>query len=198
MIQGGQGRALRPPPRANAFRFPLVAPGSYGHLGRLSRHSIQAHDAPCGKTAESVQLPKITPHEAEQGGAPVRLNMKENDSVFGDIIYAYTRKQAIADGVLVDLSTLDPIARAFKYHVACTSTVWAIIEDANTRAHQDINGIAHDIATMAFFAIRCAKPGSQLVKFKVSIAGRTHDLKLHIGPGDDAEPVMTLMLPNED
>lgn len=120
-----------------------------------------------------------------------------SDSIFGEPIYSYSRAQAIADGVLVDLSQLDPIRRAFKYPVACTDTVWGIIETATKEAHQDLNGIAHDIATMAYLAIRL-NAGVDTLRFKVSIAGKTHLLKLHIGPGDTPEPVMTLMLPNED
>jgi hypothetical protein len=120
-----------------------------------------------------------------------------SDSIFGETIYSYSRKQAIEDGVLVDLTQLDPIAQAFKYHMACTDTVWRIIEDANTQSHQDLNGIAHDIATMAHFAIRLSK-GGDTVNFKVSIAGRTHAFKLHMGPGDEGEPVVTLMMPKED
>jgi hypothetical protein len=119
------------------------------------------------------------------------------DSMFGETVYSYSRKQAIEDGVLVDLTQIDPIRRAFKYHVACTDTVWNIIEATTKLAHQDLNGIGHDIATMALFAIRLSK-GGDTIKFKVSIAGTTHVFKLHIGPGDTAAPVITLMLPNED
>jgi hypothetical protein len=120
-----------------------------------------------------------------------------SDSNFGEAIYSYTRAQAIQDGVLVDLCQLDPIRRAFKYPVACTDTVWGIIEAATKQPHQDLDGIAHDIATMALLSIRISK-GGDTVRFKVSIAGETHTLKLHIGPGDTMSPVMTLMLPSED
>lgn len=34
-----------------------------------------------------------------------------------------------------------------------------------------------------------------LVRLGVIVAGRTHDLKLHIAPGDTAAPALTLMLP---
>ena len=123
--------------------------------------------------------------------------MKEHDSIFGDAIYSYSRRQAIADGVLVDLCKIVPFRRAFKYHVACTSAVWDIIEAAITKEHQDLSGIAHDICTMALLTIQLATDPS-LIRFKVSIAGNTHTFKLHIGPGDEAEPVLTLMFPNED
>jgi hypothetical protein len=80
--------------------------------------------------------------------------------------------------------------------VACTDTVWGIIEAATQQAHHDLNGIAHDIATMAYLAIRLSD-GGDTVNFNVGIAGKPHVLKTHIGPGDTPEPVMTIMLPNE-
>jgi hypothetical protein len=120
-----------------------------------------------------------------------------SDSIYGEPIYSYSRAQALEDGVLVDLCQLDPIRLAFKYPVACTDTVWSIIEAATHEAHQDLNGISHDIATMAHLAIHLSS-GGDTVRFKVSIAGETHTLKLHIGPGDTLDPVITLMLPSED
>jgi hypothetical protein len=121
-----------------------------------------------------------------------------SNNPFGEVVYSYSRKQAIEDGVLVDLTQIETIRRAFKYHVACTDTVWAIIEAATKQSGQDLDGIGHDIATMAILTIRGHRGPCDLVLFKVAIAGRTHTLKLHIGPGDTPEPVMTLMLPNED
>jgi hypothetical protein len=120
-----------------------------------------------------------------------------NENPFGETIYSYTRAQAIEDGVLVDLSQVDSIKEHWKLPVACTSTVWATIEEALKRVDQDVSGICHDISTMAKLSLRGAAKSDQ-INFKVIIAGRTHELKLHIGPGDTAAPVLTLMLPNED
>ena len=50
------------------------------------------------------------------------------DGLFGDLIFSYTRKQAIEDGVLVDLTSKFPKdTRLFKYPVACTSAIWSIV-----------------------------------------------------------------------
>ncbi len=119
------------------------------------------------------------------------------ENPFGDTIYSYSRAQAIADGVLVDLSHVDSIRQHWKYPFACTSTVWAIIDQALEIPGQDIAGICHDLATMAKLAI----PGSEnreQIMFEVIITGTMHRLKLHIGPGDTHAPVLTLMLPYED
>ena len=118
---------------------------------------------------------------------------------FGDVIYSYTRKQAIEDGVLVDLTGISgAIRQVWKHHLACTDTVWAIIEAASAQRGQDLEGILDDIAMMAMVTARTQNERSDKVLFRVIIAGTTHSLKLHVGPGDTAEPVLTLMLPNED
>ncbi len=118
---------------------------------------------------------------------------------FGDVIYSYSRKQAIDDGVLVDLTAISgAIRQIWKHHMACTDTVWAIIETATEQPGQDLEGILHDIAFIAMVKARTQGDQRDTVRFQVIIAGKTHSLKLIIGPGDTAEPVLTLMLPNED
>lgn len=119
------------------------------------------------------------------------------DNPFGETIYSYSRAQAIEDGVLVDLSQADSIRQHWKYPFACTAAVWAIIEGALQQPGQDVSGICHDISTMAKHAIRNAR-NPELIRFSAFIAGQTHRLKLHVGPGDTPDPVLTLMLPNED
>jgi len=119
------------------------------------------------------------------------------DNPFGEVVYSYSRKQAIEDGVLVDLSEVDSIKQHWKHPFACTSSVWAIIETALQQPGQDVSGICHDFSTMAKLAIRTKRDADQ-TRFRVIIATRTHELKLHIGPGDTPAPVLTLMLPNED
>jgi hypothetical protein len=120
-----------------------------------------------------------------------------NENPFGEVIYSYSRTQAIEDGVLVDLSAVDSIRQHWKHPFACTSAVWTIIEDALQHPGQDVSGICHDVSTMAKLAIRDARE-AELIRFEVIIAGKTHAMKLHIGPGDTARPVLTLMLPYED
>ena len=119
------------------------------------------------------------------------------ENPFGETIYSYSRSQAIEDGVLVDLSQADSIRQHWKHPFACTSAVWTIIEEALQHPGQDVSGICHDISTMAKLAIRSVRETEQ-IRFTVIITGKMHALKLHIGPGDTAAPVLTLMLPYED
>lgn len=121
-----------------------------------------------------------------------------NDSVFGNVIYSYTRAQAIEDGVLVDLSRLPVIRIFWTQHFACTDTVWNVIE-RGVEAGGDRDGILQDICWGARCVLSKTKPKqTNLIRFTVTVGGRTHDLKLHCGPGDTPEPVLTLMLAHED
>ena len=120
-----------------------------------------------------------------------------NEHPLGETIYSYSRAQAIEDGVLIDLNHVDSIRQHWKHPFACTSAVWSILEEALQQAGQDVGGIFHDISTMAKLAIQDAREAQQVL-FTVIIGRRTHFLKLHIGPGDTAAPVLTLMLPYED
>ena len=126
-----------------------------------------------------------------------RREIMYDEHPFGETIYSYSRNQAIEDGVLVDLSHVDSIRQHWKHPFACTSAVWSIIEEALDHAGQDLAGICHDISTMAKLAVQDAREAQQ-ISFTVIITLRTHALKLHIGPGDTAAPVLTLMLPYED
>ncbi|MDH5181131.1 MAG: hypothetical protein OEZ39_14155 [Gammaproteobacteria bacterium] len=137
-------------------------------------------------------------------------NQKRKDAdLFGEIIYSYTRAQAIEDGMLVDVS--DTACEAgFLWPVAVTSAVWddcvAWSKDDNKRkeVYQDEAGRLWDVIWMAFDAIRRSSGGTQLVYqlYRVprngkGIKARLTTLKLVIGPGDDGEPVVTIMLPQE-
>lgn len=114
----------------------------------------------------------------------------DNDP-FGDVIYSYTRKQAINDGVLVDLSNYETAKHHWKFPLACTDTLWQTIESILRQEDgQDINGVLHDISTMAKLQIRGADT-SDVVLFDVKLGKETHKLKLHMGPGDtEVDPVV--------
>jgi hypothetical protein len=120
-----------------------------------------------------------------------------SENVFGDMIYSYSRAQAIADGVLVDLSQVDSVKQHWQYPFACTDTVWFIIVRALKQPGQDVSGICHDICTSAKLALQ-DDANSERVVFPVMIGAQTHELKLHCGPGDTPAPVLTLMLRYED
>jgi len=127
-----------------------------------------------------------------------------------NIISSYSRADAIEDGVLIDamIGDFESVSRQhYKYPVAMTAGVFAIIEKAvNTKKYcNDYAGIWHDILHMA-------KQGRDIAggtgKEIVVYIQRFHNNPFHAqnketfhilcGPGDNAEPVLTVMLPNED
>jgi len=133
--------------------------------------------------------------------------MKEKN-VFEDmpVIFSYTRAQAIDDGVLVDLTEWAE-ETGFKIPVACTATVWQryiVPPEATQGFGQSERGRAHDLLWMLFNAIRSDashNPDRLLFKLIFLQAPRKQEtvtLKAICGPGDHGEPVMTVMLPNED
>jgi len=121
------------------------------------------------------------------------------------LIYSYSRKQAIEDGVLIDLSTW---ARetGFTIPVACTAAVWnqyVVPTESSRAAGQSERGRAHDLLWMLYLAIKKQPGAADLLMYEViflNAAGKqeTVTLKAMCGPGDHAEPVITVMLPNED
>lgn len=130
--------------------------------------------------------------------------MQEGLFTDADVISVYTRAQAIEDGVLADLSALAPdvCRQHYKYNVACTATVWAIIERAieNPRWCNDINGVVHDILGMSRCHARVLDESTRLFQVIIKGVGKKSlfTFKIVCGPGDDAEPVLTIMLPEED
>ncbi len=122
-----------------------------------------------------------------------------------NVIYAYTRAQAIADGVLVDVSKLAKEA-GFKLPVAVTCGVWAeCVAVPKGVLCQDETGRLWDVLMMLHHAIATSKRDGDRIDFAVHVRNDNEErtpplvsLYALCGPGDDAEPVVTVMLPHED
>jgi len=143
-----------------------------------------------------------------QTNAPQTARQHPAAELFGEPIYAYSRRQAIEDGVLVDLmqDELAPLVREAGIRFPIAMTV-AAFETAvapigrDLPAGQDLNGRLWDV----LWILRCAIQrgnASDRVHFQVRVwNGRRHQLvKLWslVGPGDNADPVITIMLEGED
>jgi len=129
---------------------------------------------------------------------------------FGEVISTYTRAQAIADGVLVDAGPMAKEA-GYRWPVALTAAAWRdCVEwtDADNAAqvHQDPSGRLWDVLFMGAYAIRTHRSGGDRLNFSLDRVPRDGcstepqqvTLKLIVGPGDDGEPVITVLLPRED
>lgn len=134
------------------------------------------------------------------------LAAQRNNDPFADceVISIYTRKQAIDDGVLVDVS-LQARELGFKYPVAVNNTVWESCvswDNDHEKSIQDESGRLYDVLWMASLSARRTK-GSQVIFDVYRVAkGQSSptpvSLKSICGPGDHGEPVITIMRPWED
>jgi hypothetical protein len=130
------------------------------------------------------------------------------DQPFGPIVYSYSRAQAIEDGVLIDLTAAArPIG--FKTSVVCTAEVWSHVtvpDAAKEGEGQTEAARLGDLLRLLACAIvsRPTKPEDPTrIDFKcrfVVAPGKSEDVDFYAlcGPGDDAEPVITIMMPWED
>lgn len=129
------------------------------------------------------------------------MNERDSSGFWDDaeIISSYSRAQAIEDGVLVDVTTASREA-GFTVPVAVTAAVWCELEptEAETSQGQSAIGRLWDVLNI----LRARAGDTDMILFDVLVARDDKDerlrLKAVIGPGDDAAPVITIMLPSED
>jgi hypothetical protein len=120
-----------------------------------------------------------------------------------DLIHRYTRTDALHDGVLIDVSEMAREA-GIRWPVALTAAAWAkCVAVLSGVACQDEAGRLWDVAWMLACAIR--RGSGAEVRFGVHVRNDNRDrtpplvrLKALCGPGDDGEPCITVMLPEED
>lgn len=121
-----------------------------------------------------------------------------------NLIYSYTRTQAIEDGVLIDV-TEEAKPYGFKVPVAVTDNLYyrylSVVPEELESEGQSTTGRLHDVLTLAMIAAK-RTIHTDRVSFKVDFLmapGRTETVQViaHIGPGDTPEPVVTIMLPED-
>ena len=111
---------------------------------------------------------------------------------------------ALRDGVLIDVSTVAREA-GLRYPVALTCAAWARCVAVPPGVEcQDEAGRLWDVLWLLACAIRGGNAGPE-VRFAVHVRNDNRDrtpplvrLKAVCVPGDDGEPVVTVMLPDED
>lgn len=128
-----------------------------------------------------------------------------------EIIHAYTRENALADGNLVDVSEMAREA-GFKFKTALTRNAyedcveWSDEDNERKGTCQDVPGRLWDVLYMARVAARTTSDNSDRVRFqlyRVPRQGTGHKARLVTleavcGPGDAGEPVITIQQPGED
>ena len=124
---------------------------------------------------------------------------------FGDVIYSYSRAQAIADGVQVEVTKTAQEA-GIRFPVFLTRTVYdAYVTVPRNVSGQDEAGRLWDIVWMLRFAIQRARAGVERLPFALYVRNDDKAAKLVkliavAGPVDidDPKPSITVMMPDED
>jgi hypothetical protein len=130
---------------------------------------------------------------------------QDRENFFGGIIYAYTRAQAVADGVQVEVSKVAAEA-GIRFPMFLTRTVYdAYVAVPPGVTAQDEAGRLWDLVWMTRFAIIRAKPGTDRVPVALYVRNDNRRAKLvkliaTCGPLDidDPAPAITVMMPDED
>lgn len=149
-------------------------------------------------------VPEPTPEK--QVDAPIIPALGEGVSLLGEVISAYTRRQALSDGVLVDVTETAREA-GFRVPMALTRAVWAkyVAVPEGVEA-QDEAGRLWDVVWMCRYgAGRAENRAASDVLFHLHVRNDNREgepplvtLKAVCGPDDDGRPCVTVMLPDED
>ena len=132
------------------------------------------------------------------------MNTNHTDSPFGPVIYAYTRSQAVADGVQVE-DTKTAKEAGISFPVFLTRTVFdAYVAVPPDVQGQDEAGRLWDVCWMLRFAILRSRGGNRV---PVALYVRNDNTRAKLvkliaqcGPldMDDPQPAITVSMPDED
>jgi len=117
-----------------------------------------------------------------------------------EVVSTYTRAQAIEDGTLVDVTSVAKEA-GITFPVALTRAVWdCYVEVPAGVSCQDEAWRLWDILWMFR---QSARHGSNPLLYRLYVRNDNRrpklvTLKAICGPGDDGEPVITILLPEEN
>lgn len=126
--------------------------------------------------------------------------------IFGEPISVYTRAQAIEDGFLMDVSETAREA-GVRFPVALSEAVVAMVQPNEFALSwgQSFKGRLWDVIWMMRCAMRRASESRATFRVILRNNRRSENhpdnlktLVAHCGPGDDGEPVITIMTPDED
>lgn len=122
-----------------------------------------------------------------------------------EYIHTYSREDALNDGFLIDVTELAKEA-GFKVPAAITLLAYeggVRVDEDDKNDGQDETGRLWDILNVLGYMIRTSKDTiDNCILF--AVVKRQHNKNVSItykaimGPGDNMEPVLTIMLPEED
>ena len=121
-----------------------------------------------------------------------------------ELISVFTRADALTDGILIDVTKIAE-EEGFKVPVALTSAAYRSIEPSEEErcCGEELRGRLHDLFWMMRLALhRKSYVEASRIDFQLNLfqEGKQTSLALRalLHPGDRGEPVITILLPNED
>lgn len=142
-----------------------------------------------------------------QTNQPPKADFGEGHPFTGaDVISSYSRAEAIEDGVLIDVTDAAK-PYGFKPGVAVSTAVWSTFIKpglADMPEAEAADTMAKRLGDLLFAArARIAVLGTDERTDRITLeldspAGTRVPIWCHCGPGDNAEPVITIMLEGED
>jgi hypothetical protein len=123
--------------------------------------------------------------------------------LFGPVLYANTRTQALADGALIDVTEAGKEV-GFKLPVTISEALHNRLTPNKAEAGlgQDYDGRLWDVLWLAAFTIQLAERGKEAVTFTIvqqevePKGGQPHGVDLRLRavrrPGDEGKPVVTI------
>ena len=135
------------------------------------------------------------------------------DDTFGEPIYSYSRAQAIADGVLVDVTgTARQVG--FRYPVAITAALYERLLPSQHEIGQEFarpeegrDARLWKLLWLVVLHIRFMERDTDRIQFQVTLqeiepkTGALQEVDLRLwavcGPGDQGEPVVTVGFPED-
>jgi len=133
------------------------------------------------------------------------MNTNNQESPFGTVIYAYTRAQAVADGVQVEVTKTAQEA-GIKFPMFLTRAVFeAYVAVPPDVTGQDEAGRLWDIVWMTRFGIIRSTPGRDRIPVALYVRNDNTRAKLvkliatcSALDISDPQPAITVMMPDED
>jgi len=125
-------------------------------------------------------------------------NKNDNENIFGDVIYAYTREDAINDNTLLEVNDTAREA-GIKFPVAITKNLYhKYINPKTMPTGQDEKGRLWDLLSMFRFNVKNSE-GSKLY-YKVKFSGKLIDVIASVEPKSmtDPNPAITICLPEDN
>ena len=148
----------------------------------------------------------INPEEALRAVFGEPKQIADGITAFGPVVYSYSRAQAVADGVQVEVTKVAQEA-GIRFPMFLTRAVFdAYVAVPPNVTGQDEAGRLWDVVWMTRFGILRAKPGADRIPVALYVRNadnrpsRLVKLIAQCGPLDidDPQPAVTVMMPDED